>query len=108
MMSLLHAARVSAELKPGMREIALERARRHHLAGLAEAEPIALLLSATAKPLSLNLDEARDAFINEALLRTKNDVTEAAKLLGIGRATLYRYLQHARGEAEEVQPCAAP
>jgi Nif-specific regulatory protein len=41
---------------------------------------------------SLRLDVWERKLIQESLLRTRNNVPEAAKLLGIGRATLYRKL----------------
>jgi Nif-specific regulatory protein len=41
---------------------------------------------------TLRLDFWERKLIQEALLRTQNNVPEAAKLLGIGRATLYRKL----------------
>lgn len=43
-------------------------------------------------PDSLNIDHWEAKLIREALKRTKGKVPEAAKLLGIGRATLYRKL----------------
>ena len=39
---------------------------------------------------SLRVDEWEQRLIRESLKRTNNSVPEAAKLLGIGRATLYR------------------
>jgi transcriptional regulator of acetoin/glycerol metabolism len=39
---------------------------------------------------SLRLDAWERRLIREALTRTNHNVPEAAKLLGIGRATLYR------------------
>ena len=48
---------------------------------------------ATAEmPDSLLIDQWEAKLIREALRRTGNKVPEAAKLLGIGRATLYRKL----------------
>ena len=43
-------------------------------------------------PDSLRIDHWEQKLIHEALKRTKGKVPEAAKLLGIGRATLYRKL----------------
>ena len=43
-------------------------------------------------PDSLRIDDWEVKLIKEALKRTKGKVPEAAKLLGIGRATLYRKL----------------
>jgi len=45
------------------------------------------------QPLSLRLDEWERKLIGEALLRTKGNVPEAARLLGLGRATLYRKIE---------------
>jgi len=45
---------------------------------------------------TLRLDFWERKLIQEALLRTQNNVPEAAKLLGIGRATLYRKLASTR------------
>ncbi len=42
---------------------------------------------------SLRIDVWERKLIQEALVRTQNNVPEAAKLLGIGRATLYRKLE---------------
>ena len=39
---------------------------------------------------SLRVDDWERRLIREALKRTNNSVPQAAKLLGIGRATLYR------------------
>ena len=41
---------------------------------------------------SLRLDHWEQKLIREAMSRTNNNIPEAAKLLGIGRATLYRKL----------------
>jgi transcriptional regulator with PAS, ATPase and Fis domain len=42
---------------------------------------------------SLKIEEWEQKLIDEALSRTKGSVPEAAKLLGIGRATLYRKIE---------------
>jgi len=42
---------------------------------------------------TLNIDEWEKKLIKEAISRTNNSVPEAAKLLGIGRATLYRKIE---------------
>jgi Nif-specific regulatory protein len=42
---------------------------------------------------SLRIDEWEKRLITEALNRTSDNVPEAAKLLGIGRATLYRKIE---------------
>ena len=42
---------------------------------------------------SLRIDDWERRLINEALERSKDSVPEAAKLLGIGRATLYRKIE---------------
>lgn len=59
-----------------------------------EPEDLALRDAGAAKPAgrieSLRIDEWEKKLILEALARTKGAVPEAAKLLGIGRATLYR------------------
>jgi two-component system, NtrC family, response regulator HydG len=47
---------------------------------------------------SLRLDEWERRLITEALSRTGDNVPEAAKLLGIGRATLYRKIEQYRIE----------
>lgn len=50
------------------------------------------LEEASEMPDSLRIDDWEVKLIREALRRTKGKVPEAAKLLGIGRATLYRKL----------------
>lgn len=63
---------------------------------LAESETITLgdlgihAASMTDRPSSLNLVEWERSLIQDALTRTRGRIPEAAKLLGIGRATLYR------------------
>ena len=42
---------------------------------------------------SLRIDDWEKKLIREALERTKNHVPDAAKMLGIGRATLYRKIE---------------
>jgi Nif-specific regulatory protein len=42
---------------------------------------------------TLRIDEWEKRLITEALNRTGDNVPEAAKLLGIGRATLYRKIE---------------
>jgi two-component system response regulator HydG len=42
---------------------------------------------------TLRIDVWERKLIQEAIARTGNNVPEAAKLLGIGRATLYRKLE---------------
>jgi Nif-specific regulatory protein len=42
------------------------------------------------RPQSLRLDEWEKSLIQDALARTRGKIPEAALLLGIGRATLYR------------------
>lgn len=42
---------------------------------------------------SLRIDLWERKLIKEAIARTQNNVPEAAKLLGIGRATLYRKIE---------------
>ncbi|WP_231931035.1 sigma 54-interacting transcriptional regulator [Botrimarina hoheduenensis] len=46
-----------------------------------------------AEPQSLRLEDAERRLIQQALKRTKGAIPEAAKLLGIGRATLYRKVE---------------
>jgi len=45
------------------------------------------------EPASLNLDEVEQKVIRQAMERTGGNIPEAAALLGIGRATLYRKLE---------------
>ena len=47
---------------------------------------------------TLRIDEWEQKLITEALNRTGDNVPEAAKLLGIGRATLYRKIEQYRIE----------
>jgi Nif-specific regulatory protein len=42
---------------------------------------------------TLRLDLWEERLIREALTRTSNNINEAAKLLGVSRATLYRKLE---------------
>ena len=44
--------------------------------------------------LQAHLDRERDAYIRKALAETAGDKDEAARRLGISRATLYRELRH--------------
>ena len=46
----------------------------------------------SAFPASLNLQEMENGFIREALRRSGENRTDAAKLLGISRRTLHRKL----------------
>ncbi|MCE9554817.1 MAG: sigma 54-interacting transcriptional regulator [Planctomycetes bacterium] len=64
------------------------------LAGGGQIEPADLGLRDTGVDTvaSLNLEEMERHNISEALRRTGGNVVDAAKLLGIGRATLYRKL----------------
>jgi transcriptional regulator with PAS, ATPase and Fis domain len=60
---------------------------------------LALRDSGAASELdTLRIDHWEQKLINEALTRTSNNVPEAAKLLGIGRATLYRKIEQYRIE----------
>ena len=43
---------------------------------------------------SLNIETWEQKLIQRALERTAGNVPEASKLLGIGRATLYRKIEH--------------
>jgi len=52
--------------------------------------------NATAQDLNLSLDAAEETAIERALALTKGNLTEAAKILGIGRATLYRRRHQSR------------
>jgi two-component system, NtrC family, response regulator HydG len=54
---------------------------------------LALRDSGSTELETLRLDEWERRLITEALNRTGNSVPEAAKLLGIGRATLYRKIE---------------
>jgi Nif-specific regulatory protein len=47
---------------------------------------------------TLRIDHWEQKLITEALTRTGDNVPEAAKLLGIGRATLYRKIEQYRIE----------
>ena len=58
-----------------------------------EATDLALRDGGLDELESLRLDDWEKKLIREALLRTRDNVPEAAKLLGIGRATLYRRLE---------------
>lgn len=57
-----------------------------------EAKQLGLQDAGNEVPDSLNIDLWEAKLIREALKRTRDKVPEAAKLLGIGRATLYRKL----------------
>ena len=69
------------------------------LAGRADDESIrphdlALRDSGSSSELeTLRIDEWEKRLITEALNRTGDNVPDAAKLLGIGRATLYRKIE---------------
>jgi Nif-specific regulatory protein len=65
------------------------------LAAGRQIEPADLGLrdTAGAEATSLNLAEMERQWITEAMRRTSGNVVDAAKLLGIGRATLYRKLE---------------
>jgi transcriptional regulator with PAS, ATPase and Fis domain len=54
---------------------------------------LALRDSGSAELETLRIDEWERRLITEALNRTSDNVPEAAKLLGIGRATLYRKIE---------------
>lgn len=62
-----------------------------------QPEDLALRDAGTAAPSerleTLRIDDWEQKLIVEALARTKGSVPEAAKLLGIGRATLYRKVE---------------
>lgn len=47
-------------------------------------------------PLPMKMDEIEEAIINRTLLLTNGDKAKAARLLGIGRKTLYRKLEEYR------------
>ena len=59
---------------------------------------LALRDSGSSELETLRLDEWERRLITEALTRTGDNVPEAAKLLGIGRATLYRKIEQYRIE----------
>lgn len=65
------------------------------LAAGNEIEPNDLGLRDTGAPIlnSLKIEDWERKLIGEALARTKGNIPEAAKLLGIGRATLYRKIE---------------
>ena len=50
-------------------------------------------LGSSSELETLRIDEWEKRLITEALNRTGDNVPEAAKLLGIGRATLYRKIE---------------
>jgi Nif-specific regulatory protein len=56
-------------------------------------QDLALRDSGSSDLESLHIDEWERRLITEALNRTRDNVPEAAKLLGIGRATLYRKIE---------------
>lgn len=58
-----------------------------------EASDVALRDSGVERLETLKLEDWEKKLIREALKRTRGSVPEAAKLLGIGRATLYRRLE---------------
>jgi Nif-specific regulatory protein len=60
--------------------------------GQIEPEDLGLRDSGGEAATSLNLEEMERRLIGEAMQRTGGNVVDAAKLLGIGRATLYRKL----------------
>jgi Nif-specific regulatory protein len=59
---------------------------------------LALRDSGSGELETLRIDEWEKRLITEALNRTSDNVPEAAKLLGIGRATLYRKIEQYRIE----------
>jgi Nif-specific regulatory protein len=59
---------------------------------------LALRDSGSSDLETLRIDEWERRLITEALTRTGDNVPEAAKLLGIGRATLYRKIEQYRIE----------
>ena len=65
------------------------------LAESGQIEPADLGLRDTGSEsaASLNLEEMERRHIGEAMQRTAGNVVDAAKMLGIGRATLYRKLE---------------
>jgi transcriptional regulator of acetoin/glycerol metabolism len=67
---------------------------------------------ATEQPTlpTLKLSELQDIAIDQALKQTDGSVLKAAKLLGIGRATLYRRLheRHPRRATADPRQTAMP
>jgi Nif-specific regulatory protein len=61
-----------------------------------QTDDLSLTDSGAAEVATLRLDHWERKLIQEALARTKGNVPEAAKLLGIGRATLYRKIDEFR------------
>jgi Nif-specific regulatory protein len=57
-----------------------------------DVDTLGLQETAVDEPNSLRIDDWERKLIRQALARTDNNVQQAAKLLGIGRATLYRKL----------------
>lgn len=51
---------------------------------------------------TLKLKELEQLAIKEAMAQTNNSVAKAARLLGIGRATLYRRLGQTKAQRSEV------
>jgi two-component system response regulator HydG len=58
-----------------------------------EADDLGLRDASTGPLETLKIDHWEQKLIREALSRTENRVPEAAKLLGLGRATLYRKIE---------------
>ncbi len=124
--ALLHRANVSpARATPELRAVLRARPWRGNVRELAHAIQRAVALSDADQPLSADdfdagpasvvhgqasqsgglLKHATDEAIQRALRQAGGNVTAAAKLLGMGRATLYRRLQApTRGSSTPTSP----
>lgn len=84
--------------QPGEAAIALQRALEWRgSARDAEGTP------SQTEPASTRIEDAESQLILAALRRCKNSQTEAARMLGIGRNTLWRKLKRIRKSAMDAQ-----
>ncbi len=74
-------------LQPGEAPLMVRRALEAHTHGLLRKEPPSNV------PKDMSLQAAERRHIHEVLRRCKNNQAEAARLLGIGRNTLWRKLK---------------
>ncbi len=77
-----------------------------------EIDPTAAALEALGRASAFSLDEAlkswERAYIDAALKLTHGNVSQAAKLLGINRTTLYSRMQSDAGEPQGGSPATPP